>query len=280
MLQAIHEHLHVSLFHIARSSYRSLRLVENTHPYWALSYVASGCVETVSRGTSFIVNPGEVMIHPPGVAYSELASHPGTHEWLLLEATLSPNIDLLRMYPVTPVVHLSSTRDFSHIFDALLILWQEEAPAFRGLQMLALTTQLLSLILQSWQQSGSIPRPSAMMTSEDRFTQVINYMADHLNEKISRDHLADIVGLHPVYFDRLFRQTYDVPPMQMLRDMRLERAKRLLESTDFTMETIAHTCGFGYSTSFVRVFQQKFGQTPGDYRQGLKQARNRYVPFL
>lgn len=220
------------------------------------------------------------MIHPPGIAYSELADGPGRHEWALLEATLLPKIDLLRLYPVAPVVPLISTETFSRVFDTLLQIWQEQATPFRDLQMLALTAQLLTLVLQSWQQVGSPPRPVAMMDTQDRFTRVVNYMTDHLGEKLSREQLAEIISLHPVYFDRLFRQTYGIPPMQMLREMRLGYAKHLLESTDYTIDAISARCGFGSNTSFIRAFQQRFDQTPGGYRQGLKKAIERYVPFL
>ncbi len=280
MPQTIHGELRVSLFHVERSSYHSLHLVDLTHPYWALSFVAAGDVRTECRGCSFSVQPGDIMIHPPGMVYAELADGPGTHEWLLLEATHAPNIDLLRQHPVAPVVHLSSPDEFSHLFNRLLTTWQERTSTLDWLHVLALTTELLSLVLHSWETAGSPQRPAVMNSAEDRFTHVINYMADHLDEKLSREMLASIIGLHPVYFDRLFRQTYSVPPMHMVREMRLRRAKDVLESSDATVTAIAYTCGFGSGPSFVRAFQQRFGQTPGDYRQGLKMAKNRYVPFL
>ena len=146
--------------------------------------------------------------------------------------------------------------------------------------MLAQVTRLLTLVLQCWQQAGSVPRPLSLQTSQDRFTGVINYMLDHLDQRLSRDLLAAQVSLHPVYFDRLFRQTYALSPLQMLRSLRLERAKELLENSTLTVASISRSCGFPSPTAFISTFQAKYLQTPGEYRQSLKTAIERYNPFL
>ena len=276
----VHTQLQLSLFHVERASYRSLRLLQHSHPHWAISFVVSGEVETSSRGERFLASAGDVMIHPPRITYSEVAETPGTHEWFLVEALAPPGIDLFRLHPVAPVIRLQAPGEFSTHFESLRLAWHEEKMAYRDIHVFALTTRLLAQILQSWQIAGSVPRPSGLQSSEDRFVPVLNYISDHFGEKLSRDILAERVCLHPVYFDRLFRETFGVPPMRMLRDLRLQRARQMLESTDATLEVIAETCGFGLASYLNRVFQKQFGQTPGDYRQGLKNALKSYTGSL
>ena len=140
----------------------------------------------------------------------------------------------------------------------------------RDLRVFTLATELLAQILQSWAAQGSPPRPRALQTAEDRFADVVNYMASHLDRKLTRDDLASRVFLHPGYLDRVFRAAYGVAPMQMLRDLRLRRAKELLESTDDTLDTIAHACGLGDAAAFSRAFRARYGTAPGKHRQSVR----------
>ena len=220
------------------------------------------------------------MVHPPHVAYSEIAGTPGTHEWLLFEAVIPPGVDMLRRHPVSPVVSLGAESGYRDIFDLLLRLWQNGAGTFTGLEAAAQLTRLLTLVLTAWERHGSVPRPIALQTEEDRFTPVLHFMADRLSEKITRSDLAHLACLHPVYFDRKFRQAFGLPPLALLRQMRLDRARQLLESGDATLETIAHACGFTSASHLGRAFLERFGQTPGAWRQGLTDAKNRYRDAL
>ncbi|MDQ2800225.1 MAG: helix-turn-helix transcriptional regulator [Armatimonadota bacterium] len=76
----------------------------------------------------------------------------------------------------------------------------------------------------------------------------------------------------------MFRQTYGVAPMQMLRDLRLQRARHLLESTDRTVASIAELCGFEDAAYFTRVFRRRMGLSPGRHRQSVRTARRSYSP--
>lgn len=56
----------------------------------------------------------------------------------------------------------------------------------------------------------------------------------------------------------------------MLRDLRLSRARLLLERAD---DTLAQRCGLGEATHFSRVFRAHIEQSPGQWRQAARAAR-------
>ncbi len=111
-----------------------------------------------------------------------------------------------------------------------------------------------------------------MTTNQDRFTGVVNYMAENMAEKLTRDDLARRLNLHPGYFNRIFYEAFGVAPMQMLRDMRLRQAQHLLETSDNPLDSISMSCGFNDTAYFCRVFFRNYQMTPGQYRQSARRA--------
>jgi AraC-like DNA-binding protein len=219
------------------------------------------------------------MVHPPQVPFFESSSTPGTHQWVACNIQVWPQIDLLQRYPVSPVVTLRTSDEYSRDFRKLANAWSYSAAPVRDLQLLSLTLQLLNAIVQSWQEQGATPRPASMQ-NDGPFAVVIAHMTQNLERKISRDELARVAHLHPGYFDRVFRGHYGMAPMQMLRDLRLRRAQDLLESTSQTLDAIAHACGLGDAAQLSRAFRARFGQAPGEYRQSAKQTRESYLQSM
>ena len=266
MPDAVHQQSLLSVYEVARTPYQTLR-AEIEHGHWAISFVREGAVETLTRGARDAAPAGSVMVHPPSLPYAEYAEVPGTHEWVVFECDVRPGLALLRFYPVAAVVLLAEPAAFSALFGVLLDAWEASASAARDLRVSALALQLLGLVLESWQASGSPPRPSALMTAQDRFSGLIVYLSQNLDRKLGRDEVAAFVHLQPNYLDRAFRRAYGVAPMRMLRDLRLQRARHLLQSTDLTLEAVAQSCGFEDAAYFSRVFRQVMGRTPGQCRR-------------
>lgn len=275
MTDAVHHQTHLSVYQVDRTPYRSLR-AEIEHGHWALSFVREGSVETLTRGQRHAAPGGTVMIHPPSLPYAEYAEVPGTHEWIVFECDARPGLALFRRYPVAPVVPLAEPGAFSALFDPLLRAWEGPPSAARDMHVSALALQILALVLESWEASGSPPRPPALMTAQDRFSGLVVYLSQNLHRKLGRDDIAAFAHLQPNYLDRVFRRTYGASPMQMLRDLRLQRARHLLESSDHTVAAVAEMCGFEEAGYFTRVFRQQTGRTPSEYRHYLGAARRSY----
>ena len=270
---SLHMRLELSLYQVEAARYTSLDLQGNVMPHWIVSFVQQGQVETITRGERCRASDGDAMIHPPHLPFSERADGPGMHLYFVFDAHLPPALDLLRLHPVPPVVRLPSPADYTDTFGRLQAAWAAPASPARDLRAFALATDLLAAVLDGWQIAGRPPRPAALLTPADRFADVVDFMADHLGRRLTRDELAGRVCLHPSYFDRAFRAAYGLAPMQMLRDLRLRRARQLLESTDDTLDSIAHACGLGDAAAFSRTFRARYGSAPGRHRQSAKAAR-------
>ena len=95
------------------------------------------------------------------------------------------------------------------------------------------------------------------------------YIRNHLGEELSRNQLAEYVYLSPDYLARMFRQEKGVSLSNYITLERLEKGKRLLRETNMTVGDIAYQVGYGNLAYFTKVFREKNGVTPAQFRNGI-----------
>jgi transcriptional regulator GlxA family with amidase domain len=79
--------------------------------------------------------------------------------------------------------------------------------------------------------------------------------------------LAARVGLSERHFTRTFARQVGMPPARYVERVRLDAARRLLETANATTEVVARSCGFGTGETLRRVFHRHLGVAPDDYRR-------------
>ncbi len=99
-----------------------------------------------------------------------------------------------------------------------------------------------------------------------RLRRVLDYMNANLAEDMPLAQLAGLVGLGPVQFARAFRAATGTPPHNFLVGLRLDQAKRLLESTGLSVTEIGLCCGFDQPSHFATMFRKRTGMAPSAYR--------------
>jgi AraC-like DNA-binding protein len=266
----------VRLFRVENSAYDSIDLHNRTFPYWSISFVKEGDVE-ISHGDMIrTARSGQVMIHAPGIPFSERATVPGFHQWLHMEAYNSFQVDLFRLYPINEVVTLQDPSAFSAIFDRMSLAWKRKDLPFQELELSGLGLQLIHLLLQNWHLEGSIRRSFQPNKNDERLDKVITYLHTALREKITRKKLAELVHLNPNYLDKVFSEKFQLNPMQMLRELRLKQVRRMLETSNYTLAEIAEQCGLGDAPYLTQQFAKRYSINPGKYRQQVRLADHTY----
>lgn len=79
--------------------------------------------------------------------------------------------------------------------------------------------------------------------------------------------MADQVGMTERTFSRVFAKETGVTPAAFVEIARINRAKALLETSDWPLARVADRSGFGSDDSLHRAFQKRVGVTPGEYRE-------------
>jgi transcriptional regulator GlxA family with amidase domain len=96
--------------------------------------------------------------------------------------------------------------------------------------------------------------------------RVRDYIAAHLNEKITNAALAEIAGLSICHFARVFKHTEGMSPHQYVLHCRVNRAQELLAGTEMPLSEIAIAAGFSDQSHYTRCFREIIGVTPREYR--------------
>jgi AraC family transcriptional regulator len=116
--------------------------------------------------------------------------------------------------------------------------------------------------------SLAVPLASTQLTlTTARLNRVIDYMRTHLDQQISLAELAAVCSISVSHFTRTFRQATRRSPHAFLTDLRLEKAKELLEQTHLSITSIALSCGFEQPQYFATQFRRKLGWTPSAWRR-------------
>lgn len=84
---------------------------------------------------------------------------------------------------------------------------------------------------------------------------------------LSNAFLASICGISEVYFRKAFAAQFGMTPHRYIVDIRIEKAKQLLSEGNRKIGAVAESCGFSEPYHFCRVFKEKCGMTPSEYRE-------------
>ncbi len=103
-------------------------------------------------------------------------------------------------------------------------------------------------------------------SKEDRLvSQVEQYVAEHMQEDISRDLVAAAVYMESSYFSRCFKNATGENFKDYLHNKRMEEAKRLLKK-GLPVNKVRQLIGYADRSYFNKVFKQHTGVTPIEYR--------------
>lgn len=102
---------------------------------------------------------------------------------------------------------------------------------------------------------------------ENTIIGIVRYMQEHLAEEISLNVLSEEFHLSAQYISQLFKSEIGVNFLAYLTNIRMEKAKKLLLSTTFSIAEISEKCGYGDYRVFTKVFKKTEGITPSQYRR-------------
>ncbi|MDQ3692180.1 MAG: AraC family transcriptional regulator [Chloroflexota bacterium] len=108
------------------------------------------------------------------------------------------------------------------------------------------------------------PPPAVHYATIERVVTALREPAEHA---LSLHDMADLAGLSPFHFSRVFRGTTGIPPGEFNAALRLDQAKRLLLETELSVTEICFEVGYESLGAFTTRFTRLVGVSPGQFRR-------------
>lgn len=128
-----------------------------------------------------------------------------------------------------------------------------------------LKTQLKEALLELCRKNLS-----GRMANQDAVSVAIDYMKKNYQKPLTLTLLANVVSLNYAYFSNLFKARTGVSVTAYLQNIRIQKAKELLISTNDRIREVAHKTGFTDERYFEKLFKASEGMTPSGYREKLQ----------
>lgn len=104
----------------------------------------------------------------------------------------------------------------------------------------------------------------------EELRELQRWVPDHLTEDLGVAALARRAGMSERTFVRAWRDETGTTPAAYVESVRLEAARRLLQTSDLTVDAIARSVGFGRAERLHRAVRRRLGTTPASYREHFR----------
>lgn len=106
-----------------------------------------------------------------------------------------------------------------------------------------------------------------MYSGCDLVDKVARFIEQHYVEEINLTELAEKFFVVPTYLSKRFKEKKNCTVMHYLEDIRLKKARKLLENSDISIFEVAQMTGYNDQNYFARRFREIYGISPRDYRK-------------
>jgi AraC family transcriptional regulator len=103
--------------------------------------------------------------------------------------------------------------------------------------------------------------------SSNRMAFVVKYIHENLHTNISIKKLSDKACMSESNFFKCFKQQFGITPIEFINQQRIEKAKKMLKSTNINIEEVCLSCGYNNLNHFINIFRKYTHTTPAQYRK-------------
>ena len=236
---------------------------------WQIIYIAAGKGHFILDGKEVIVPAGSmVLFQPKQVQDYFYYGKDKTQVWFV-HFTGREVRNILRHYEIPTdgyILHTGISREYEDLFrrmrdELVRCSWGYE-------EMLTYLFRELLMTMHR-RMTENAPRVSGFI--QDEIDRARLFFDEHYNEEISIKQYAVSRNMSTSWFNRSFRSAVGTSPMQYILDVRIRNAQTLLETTDYSVTSIAALVGYENPMYFSRLFRKAKGLSPSKYRKTFRE---------
>lgn len=137
---------------------------------------------------------------------------------------------------------------------------------------LAIARRFVLFLRRPANQAQFSAQLAGQFAATDAIRDVQGYALEHPDADLSVPALASRAAMSERHFARVFTREVGTTPARFVERARVEAARRQLEETGDSVETVAAACGFGTPETMRRTFLRLLRTTPTDYRRRFRAA--------
>lgn len=250
----------------------------HSHDFAEITYILSGRGQYYIEGNLYDVAAGDLIMCNPGIKHHNIVTSQteptvecfiGFTDFAFLD--MPKNSIILK--DNSPIMRTGS--ELKHRISKLCYAMLAENDTNQVGKYFMLKSHLIQIMLLLMRELVE-PQPAQEGCNfESHYknyavNQIVNYLDEHCNEKISLDRIAKNMYLSPVYISKIFKEETGESPINYLIKIRLEKAKSMLESDEpVSIKKIATSVGYDDAYHFSKLFKKYYGVSPLHYKKQL-----------
>ncbi|MGN1145221.1 MAG: AraC family transcriptional regulator [Acetatifactor sp.] len=251
----------------------------HSHDFLEVAFVLSGVGKYHIEDDIYDIHEGDLIILNPGVKHQALyvkeAEVPTTEFFVGFSDIQLPGFPA-NFLPIPDGAYMIHTTGElrQKLFKICSAMEAEKAVCREGryFMLKAYLMQMLLLIIREQCEPVVSAGGYAFESMNKKYVveQLVNYLEDHYNEKVSLDQIAENMYLSPFYISKIFKSETGDTPIRHLINIRLEKAKELLEKGyGGSIQEIAAMVGYDDAYHFSKLFKKHYGITPSQAKKGI-----------
>lgn len=269
-----------SLYIVEYDNYIRKLIPWHWHNELELIYIASGaCIYRTSRkeyqlqaGDAIYLNPGT--LHALEPIEDNTTSYANLFDRTFLSGVDGSYFDLNYIAPVflqksveaVPIYHnAEGTEHVLKLIRQTIIVCRDEPPFF-ALTLRNILSEVWGYLYQRVQECKDQKVGVQMEVNDIRVKQMLLYIMEHYQTRISIPELAGFVNISERECYRLFRQHLRQTPNLFLQHYRVQKAVNLLRATQIPVAEVSAATGFESISYFSKIFKRLTNMTPTEFR--------------
>ena len=254
---------------------------EHMHEFIEIVYVKEGKSTHFADGSSFEVNSGDILfidynqshsfhVHSDKLQFFNLLVKP---EYISRTLSNAENIyDIFSFFILdkyfesgrnrVSLIHFSGTDklELDVLAERMNDEWEAKLPGYE-LALEGYMRLIFSKVIRVLRQSSTHNFFNAIIPG------LLEYIDVNFTGKLTLNVLAEKCFYNPAYLGRVFKKTFNMTFHEYINEKRTAYAKKLLLETDDSISSIASAVGYNDEKQFFRVFREKEGCTPKQFRE-------------
>ena len=235
------------------------------HSMYELTYVDRGVLNCVVDGNGFTLRQGQLMVFGPDQWHMQYTELEATARFLTIAFDLES--EYAKHLP-NQVFALSSAEAgfLKQILHECELTDSYSGDFIRSYLKLV----LLSILRDSGGAKKRLKTPVAVNNENLIVSRALQYIADHVYDKLSVETVAKAIGVSASHLTALFHRQMRISPGEYIRRVKLEESKSLIRAGQMNFSQIAALLKYSTIHHFSRQFKDKFGISPSEYAKSIQ----------